>query len=356
MPWKVVKGGEDCPFEVQRADTGARVACHPTEGKAMDHMRALYANVPEDERADNSNGDSKKPYGDVKYADPKNGKYPIDTEDHARAALSYFSMPKNHTGYTAEEISAIMGRIKAACKKFGIEVSDEQRDNPTPLDIYRQKPRAVIETRDADVANVNYPQRIITVIAAPYEQPAWITLKGEPYQEFFERTAWNNLKTSGSTRIRVNRDHDKRRTVGKVINLWPERSEGLVADIKIAPTDLGDETLGLAADDCLSSSVGFGVLPDGEQVDRHARTRRIKTAFLDHISFVESPAYSGAEVIGVRSDEIPDIEAMVKAMVKAFEACIAMLRQREQRCATPDVDEYLRDDMFQWVSQRLDGK
>jgi hypothetical protein len=64
-----------------------------------------------------------KPYGDVAYADPKNGKYPIDTEEHARAALSYFSMPKNQKGYIASEVDTIMGRIKAACKKFGITVS-----------------------------------------------------------------------------------------------------------------------------------------------------------------------------------------------------------------------------------------
>ena len=31
--------------------------------------------------------DAKKPYGNVTYADPKHGKYPIDTEAHARAAL-----------------------------------------------------------------------------------------------------------------------------------------------------------------------------------------------------------------------------------------------------------------------------
>ena len=36
-----------------------------------------------------------KPYGDVKYADPKNGKYPIDTAEHAKAAWAYINMPKN---------------------------------------------------------------------------------------------------------------------------------------------------------------------------------------------------------------------------------------------------------------------
>jgi HK97 family phage prohead protease len=71
--------------------------------------------------------DSKKPYGDVTYADPKNGKYPIDTEEHCRAALAYISMPKNAAKYPMNGVtlSEVKGRIVAACKKFGIEVSDD---------------------------------------------------------------------------------------------------------------------------------------------------------------------------------------------------------------------------------------
>lgn len=66
----------------------------------------------------------KKPYGDVSYADPKNGKYPIDTKDHVRAAWSYVNQQKNGSKYSAEELSAIKSRIKAAADKFGIEISD----------------------------------------------------------------------------------------------------------------------------------------------------------------------------------------------------------------------------------------
>ena len=38
---------------------------------------------------------AKKPYGNVTYADSKNGKYPLDTEAHIRAAWAYVNMPKN---------------------------------------------------------------------------------------------------------------------------------------------------------------------------------------------------------------------------------------------------------------------
>lgn len=68
---------------------------------------------------------SKKPYGDVTYADPKNGKYPVDTEEHARAAWSYINMPKNAAQYSSGELNAIKGRIRAALSKFGVETSDE---------------------------------------------------------------------------------------------------------------------------------------------------------------------------------------------------------------------------------------
>jgi HK97 family phage prohead protease len=83
---------------------------------------------------------AKKPYGNVEYADPGylgpdgkpahdgNGqaRYPIDAQ-HVMAAWSYINQPKNQKGYTAEQLSAIKGRIKAAMKKAGHDVSDDKK-------------------------------------------------------------------------------------------------------------------------------------------------------------------------------------------------------------------------------------
>jgi phage head maturation protease len=71
-----------------------------------------------------------KPYGDVEYADPKNGKYPIDTEKHIRAAWSYISQGDNAAKYSADELKAIKGRIRAAAKKVGIDISDDRAEDP----------------------------------------------------------------------------------------------------------------------------------------------------------------------------------------------------------------------------------
>ncbi len=74
---------------------------------------------------------NKTPYGaDVQYADPgyqkdKVKRYPLDTKAHAKAANSYIGQADNAALYTAAQLKRIKGRIKAALKKFGVDVSTE---------------------------------------------------------------------------------------------------------------------------------------------------------------------------------------------------------------------------------------
>ncbi len=55
-------------------------------------------------------------YGDVKFADEKNKKYPIDTEAHIRAGWNYINKGNNAGKYSAEEVDQIKNRIIAAWK------------------------------------------------------------------------------------------------------------------------------------------------------------------------------------------------------------------------------------------------
>ena len=73
--------------------------------------------------------DSKKPYGDVTYADPgyqkdKQKRYPIDTEAHVRAAWSYVNQKQNAAKYNPRDLARIKKRIRAAARKFGIDISE----------------------------------------------------------------------------------------------------------------------------------------------------------------------------------------------------------------------------------------
>ncbi len=82
-----------------------------------------------EKREDVSDADKKRAeeeYGDVAYADEKNKKYPIDKE-HIHQAWSYINMPKNAAKYSPEELATIKNKIKRAAKKFGMEISEDNK-------------------------------------------------------------------------------------------------------------------------------------------------------------------------------------------------------------------------------------
>jgi hypothetical protein len=78
-----------------------------------------------DRREDVSPKEGEHKYGDVEFADPTNNKYPIDTEEHVRAAWSYINHKDNAAKYDADEVKLIKNRIKRAAKKFDIEIKQD---------------------------------------------------------------------------------------------------------------------------------------------------------------------------------------------------------------------------------------
>ena len=89
---------------------------------------------------------AKKPYGDVDYADEGlqgDGKhrYPIDTEEHVRAAWNYINKPKNAGKYSPENASKVKAKIVAAWKKH------VHKDGPPAA----QKKKEVAKAAEADL-------------------------------------------------------------------------------------------------------------------------------------------------------------------------------------------------------------
>lgn len=78
-----------------------------------------------DRRDDVNPKEGERKYGDVEFADPVNNKYPIDTEEHIRAAWSYINHKDNAAKYDKDEVETIKNRIKRAAKKHDIEISSE---------------------------------------------------------------------------------------------------------------------------------------------------------------------------------------------------------------------------------------
>lgn len=168
-------------------------------------------------------------------------------------------------------------------------------------------------SRAVTIDAVSYPRRLVTVVAMPYETDAFITEEdGRQFWERFSRNAFNGVeqRTAG---IYACRDHNRERPVGKAHKLHPRRPEGLVAEIKIAPTPIGEETLVLAGEGVLATSLSFGVKPGGDEWSERGQRRVVNTAYPRHIAFVTEPAYEDARVLSVRhrhpSAQLVDVSA-----------------------------------------------
>jgi hypothetical protein len=169
-----------------------------------------------------------------------------------------------------------------------------------------EAPAEPILYRSASVVGVNFAQRVIEFVAAPYDEEAVVMWRGEPWRELFVRGAWDGIEKRPN-RVKVNREHDKTRTVGKITNFWPSRQEGLVGAARISQTPLGDETLALADDQVLGPSVGYVAPP--KFVDLDKRSRSVKRAIMDHLAFVSDPTWEAAAVLAVRNANQPQSAA-----------------------------------------------
>jgi phage head maturation protease len=181
-----------------------------------------------------------------------------------------------------------------------------------------ERPRAPIEFRSTGDLSVDWVERMITLVAMPYDEDAVAVVRGRVVIESCAPGAFDGVERRAN-RVKVNRDHDYQRTVGRAVGLHPSRTEGLVTELRIAKTALGDETLALADDHSLEASVGFSVMPGGERWLEGRNRRRLERLFVDHIAMVPEGAYN-AQVIDVRA-------ATTTALVDLV--------------ATPSLDEFL---------------
>jgi hypothetical protein len=181
-----------------------------------------------------------------------------------------------------------------------------------------RKERAPIEARAATVEDVDVEERIVTVLAAPYDQEAVVEYRGELWRETFERGAFDGIENRPPIPgVQVYRDHVAGENakgsgmsglVGRVVSFDPKASAGLIAEAKIAETALGNDTLALAKEKVLGVSIGFGVRGSDQLLDRATQSRRIRRAFVDHLAFPDRGAYEGAQVLDVRSAHVTSAE------------------------------------------------
>ena len=173
--------------------------------------------------------------------------------------------------------------------------------------------------RSAKLVDVSFADRTIELVVIPYDTPTLVAYQGRMVKESIDRGAFDGIERRAN-RVRVNREHEVMQTVGRAVAFHPSREEGLVSEIKIAKTPLGDDTLELAADGCLDASAAFLPMRGGMKwLDRTAY--RVTKAWLGHIALTSEPAYEDARVLAVRSaEQVPGSSTPNLDQVRAWQA------------------------------------
>ena len=282
----------------------------------------------------------KKPYGDVTYADPKNGKYPIDTHDHAKAAWSYINMPKNAAMYPMNGVTLgeVKDRIKAACKKFGIDISEDaaasgRAESLAPF--YRSFPLEDISIRSGGDG------RTVEAYAAVFNTPAPISDQDGQYIEELDPAVFNRAISDAAPqgsrknwRIGVFYNHgmtimgtpsDRHSMpIGKINDIKAD-NRGLWTEIRYNRTPLADEVLENIREGSIPGYSFSGMfrrssplVPRGGFRANH-RTGELPTvrrteSTLKELGPTPFPYYKDAEIVGMRALFGADPELLLRMM------------------------------------------
>lgn len=192
-----------------------------------------------------------------------------------------------------------------------------------------------VELRSSTITDVDTKQRLIDLVAVPWEEEGEVFWRGEQWREVFVRGAFDGIEDHAG-RVPVNHEHVRGKTIGKMLK-FTNADAGLLGTVKVGKTPLGDDMLNLADEDMVSASVGFRVAkPSDVQIHRGSHLRRVMKAFVDHLALTEAPVYAGARVLAVRAEQ----------------AGLQVVEQ-EPLQVTPALDEFRDDPVFTWARQRL---
>lgn len=283
--------------------------------------------------------DAKAPYGDVPYADPgyldadgnqasKSGKpgvkrYPLSA-DKVMAAWSYVNQAKNAEQYTAEQLSAIKGRIRSAMAKHGHDVSDQpagaSRAEAVYFRTYELEDIHIVRTAQGDSTG-----RLVEAYATAFNSPAEIHDAEGHYLEEIDPAAFNKTladisrSRAGFGKVKVMYNHGMTihgtpsergsMPIATTVDIRPE-ARGLLTLARYSATPFADEVLENIRNGSITAQSFTGrIVRSTPQLRRGERYRpsggeltRVRRTELGLKEYGPTPfeAYSGAEILGVR--------------------------------------------------------
>lgn len=256
-------------------------------------------------------GDPKKPYGDVPYADPGyqadgQKRYPIDTEEHVKAALSYIGKSSNASKYSSADLAKVRAKIHAAAKKFGIGVSDSGQ-NSWSGDKEKEGAMSLVERR--------YTPGLLTLRGEASQEGKRNSIGGYAavfgklsrnlggFVEELNNSVFNRAANDGWNDAICRYNHDDMALLGTVqsghLRLQLDKT-GLIYEVD-PPQSRADVLELVERGDITKSSFAFRTVEDDwSQTDQGYPKRTLLSVELVDVSPVVSPAYVDSSV-GLRS-------------------------------------------------------
>lgn len=156
-------------------------------------------------------------YGRVRFADPVNSKYPLDTAEHVRSAWARINNPRNAMFYSAREIEIIKGRIIEAGKDFGIEFRADTVERDAKLFTAGSYPDRGLEITEGDLERMAASHRPVPIKVEHTDSPLnlgfvtriWREGKNLMGRLAFTNQAWALIESSSATKLSAAIRRDK---------------------------------------------------------------------------------------------------------------------------------------------------
>jgi HK97 family phage prohead protease len=142
-------------------------------------------------------------------------------------------------------------------------------------------------------------------VVAPFSS----TYDAGNYIEQFSSSVFDKSIAERGAKIPLLESHDRGRNPIGMSATWEKNNDGLVGDFRLARTARGEEARQLALDGMVTGfSVGFRPIRSNTQTrDGRKYITRIE-GYLDHVGFLNNPAYEEAQLVSVRGYDPDDPE------------------------------------------------
>ena len=146
--------------------------------------------------------------------------------------------------------------------------------------------------------------RTVYGLAVPFDSPTPIRDRSGTYDEVFRMGAFADTIRERGDRVKFLANHDRQTMpLGKAIMLR-EDPAGLIGEFRVSATPAGDAALELIRDGVLDAlSIGFAPIQSLGREGRDPVVERTAVKLME-VSAVAFPAYEGAMIAGVRSEDL----------------------------------------------------